>query len=496
VSPLLPAMILIPLLGAAACMARPGGKGRYAQAAALLNALLAAVMVALFNPRDPNVQFAVSAPWIADLGATLSLGVDGISLLFIAMVAWITPAILHAAGGRAGGRSGRYLGWLLALEALTIGAFASRDGFLFLVFWDLQLIPAFFLVGIWGGEGRARAALRYALTAAAGSLALLVALLAVFHTQGGASGEVSMLLVDLTAAALPMETQIIVFGALALAFGARLAMFPLHTWLPSLLATAPASAAALIAGTTLPLGLYGFLTFSVALAPQAAAAAAPWGMGLAGIGALHGAVIALGQRDLRAVVAYTLTGQAGVAAAGMFALNAAGLRGAVGVALSLGLTTSALLLLAGMLHARRGVWSADEFGGLARVMPRFAVLGLVITLAAAGAPGLSAFAGIVLSLLGAAQVSHAAAAVAAASVALGAVALMLTFQRVMFGPLSNWRNKALPDLSRRELVVMAPLLALILLLGLAPGPALDRAAPAVARAAAAVAPFLDGWSAP
>jgi len=489
---LLPAMVLIPLAGALACAVRPQGRVlRYAQSAALLTALLAVVLVALFNPRDPNVQLAVSAPWIADLGASLSFGVDGISLLFIAMVAWITPAILHAAGGHEAGRRGAFLGWLLVLESLTIGAFAARDGFLFLVFWDLQLVPVLFLAGAWGGLERARAAQRYVLTAAAGSVALMVALLGVFQHQRGSSDEASTGLAELAAVGLPPELQVAVFGALALAFGVRLAVFPLHAWLPALLARAPAPAAALIAGTTLPLGLYGFLTFSVALAPQAAAAAAPWGMTLAGIGAAYSALVALGQRDARGVAAYALTGQAGIAALGMFALNAAGLRGAVGVALSLGLTTSALLLLAGMLHDRRGTWRTDAFGGLARIMPRFAVLGLVVTLAAAGAPGLSAFAGLALSLLGTAQVSFIAASVAAGSAAIGAVALMLSFQRVMFGPLSGWENKGLPDLSRRELVALAPLLALILLLGLAPGPALDRAGPAVARAAAAVAPYLD-----
>lgn len=363
-----------------------------------------------------------------------------------------------------------------------IGTFVALDTFLFYVFWELMLIPMYFLIGIWGGERRIYATIKFFIYTMLGSLLMLVAVLGLYFLYAEQhNGQYSALLVDLYTLDMPYNAQLWLFAAFALAFAIKVPMWPLHTWLPDAHFEAPTGGSVVLAGVLLKMGTYGFVRYAMPLFPEAAVAFAPAMGALAVIGIVYGALVAMVQDDIKKLVAYSSVSHMGYVMLGLFALNAQGVTGAVYQMLGHGLATGALFLLVGVLYERRHTKAIAEYGGLAKVVPVFAFVFMLVTFASVGLPGLNGFIGEFLILLGSFERSPVLTIFAASGVILGAIYMLWMFQRVMFGPLTNEKNKALADLTPRELVYLAPILVLIVLMGVYPQPFLEVMQPSVER---------------
>ena len=479
---LLTILIFLPLLGGIACFAAGPGAAR---AVALVTSLVTfAASLGLwfgYDPAGADFQFTQSVDWIADLGIRYAVGIDGISLLLILLTTTLMPVIVLSATPSVRERVGQYLGWMLVLEMAMIGTFAALDTFLFYVFWELMLIPMYFIIGIWGGERRVYATVKFFIYTMLGSLLMLVAILGLYYLHKQQLGFFSASIADLYEVELPYTTQLWMFAAFALAFAIKVPMFPVHTWLPDAHFEAPTGGSVVLAGVLLKMGAYGFLRLAMPLFPEAAVAFGPWIIALSVIGIIYGALVAMVQKDIKKLVAYSSVSHMGYVILGLFALNAIGITGAVYQMLSHGLATGGLFLLVGMLYDRRHTKLIAEFGGLSSAVPKFAFTFMVVTFASVGLPGMNGFVGEFLILLGSFQYSPWATAGAATGVILGAVYMLWMFQRVMFGPLTNWKNRDLQDMTGRELGYMAPILVLIVAMGVFPRPFLEVMQPSVDR---------------
>jgi len=337
----------------------------------------------------------------------------------------------------------------------------------------------YFIIGVWGGQRRIYAAIKFVLFTMVGSLLMLVAIvyLAVLYQQ--THGAPSFDLLQLYDLAIPLGAQRWLFAAFALAFAIKVPMFPLHTWLPDAHVEAPTGGSVILAGVLLKLGTYGFLRYAVGLFPQIAVEAWPLIVGASVIGIVYGALVAMVQPDLKKLVAYSSVSHLGFVMLGLFAFNTPGVSGSIYQMLNHGLSTGGLFLIVGIVYARRHTRAIADFGGLWKQVPRFSVAFLVIMLSSIGLPGLNGFVGEFLILLGAFGVNHLTAAIGTLGIILGAVYMLWMFQRVMFGPLDNEENHHLTDLSGREIAVLAPLIAMIVIMGVYPQPFLRRMEPAV-----------------
>jgi NADH-quinone oxidoreductase subunit M len=369
------------------------------------------------------------------------------------------------------------------------GTLLATDLFLFYVFWELMLIPMYLIIGVWGGPRRISAAVKFVLFTLVGSLLMLVAIL-YLAAQTRAAGPLSFAYERMLGLGLAPTEQGWLFAAFALAFAVKVPLFPLHTWLPDAHVEAPTGGSVILAGVLLKMGTYGFLRFALPLFPDAAVRAGPLLVGLAVAGIVYGAVVAMMQTDLKKLVAYSSVSHLGYVMLGLFAFNAEGMVGGLYQMLSHGISTGALFVAVGVIYERRHTRAIAEFGGLWRQVPVYAAVVLVVALSSVGLPGLNGFVGEFLIMLGAFARWPAATAVAASGVVLAAVYMLWMYQRVMFGPLSNAANAALRDLSVREIAVFAPLVVLILVMGLYPEPFHRRMEPAVARALAHLEPAL------
>jgi len=349
------------------------------------------------------------------------------------------------------------------------------------VFWDAMLIPMYFLIGVWGYDRRVYAAVKFILYTMAGSVLMLVAILSLAYLHSSATGAYSFNLQDLLALNLASETQVWLFLAFALAFAIKVPLFPFHTWLPDAHVEAPTAGSVILAGVLLKMGTYGLLRFAFPLFPEATATFAPYLAGLAVIGIIYGALVAMVQPDLKKLVAYSSVSHLGFVVLGLCAMNPQGVQGAIYQMLNHGVSTGALFLIVGMLSDRRHTRLIAEFGGLKKVMPRLSAAFLVITLSSIALPGLNGFVGEFLILVGTFLWSPRVAAVAASGVILSAVYMLWMFQRVNYGPVTNEQNQGLPDLSGRELWVLVPTIAMAIVMGVLPGPFLRPMAPAVDR---------------
>ncbi|MCB9764412.1 MAG: NADH-quinone oxidoreductase subunit M [Alphaproteobacteria bacterium] len=472
----------LPLLAGVVCFFVPD---RAASGVALVGSLL--TMLAswtLWGGYDPGgaaFQFTETIPWIEDLGIHYAVGIDGISLLLILLTTLLTPVIILSASPAIHDRLNQYLGWMMVLETAMLGTFVALDTFLFYVFWELMLIPMYFIIGMWGGERRIYATIKFFIYTMLGSLLMLVAILALYVTYAEQTGSYSALLVDLYNTDLTYSTQLWMFAAFVLAFAIKVPIFPLHTWLPDAHVEAPTAGSVILAGVLLKMGTYGFLRFCLPYFPGAIATITPWMMSLAVIGIVYGALVAMVQEDVKKLVAYSSVSHLGYVVLGVFALNAQGLAGGLLQMLGHGLSTGALFLLVGMIYERRHTKVIAEFGGLSKVVPVFAFVFMVVTFASVGLPGLNGFIGEFLILLGSFERAPVATVFAASGVILGAVYMLWMFQRVMFGPLTNASNKSMQDLTGRELAYLAPILVLIVVMGVYPGPFLDVMQPSVER---------------
>jgi NADH-quinone oxidoreductase subunit M len=434
-----------------------------------------------YDPSGMAFQFVEQVRWIPEFGVQYAVGIDGISLLLILLTTFLTPIIIISATPAVDKSIGAYLGWMLVLEGAMIGTFAAMDTFLFYVFWELMLIPMYFLIGIWGGKNRIYATIKFFLYTMVGSLLMLVAFIWLYRLHLEVQGSYSALLTDYYGLAIPRSAQMWLFGAFGLAFAIKVPMFPLHTWLPDAHVQAPTGGSVILAGVLLKMGTYGFVRFAMPLFPDATVAYLPLLIGLSVIGIVYGALVAMVQDDVKKLVAYSSVSHLGFVMLGLFAFNTLGWTGGIYQMLSHGLSTGALFLLVGVLYERRHTRAISEYGGIASVMPAYSFVFMLVTFSSIGLPGLNGFVGEFLVLLGSFERSPWMTAAAATGVVLGAVYMLWMVQRVLFGPLENEANKDLPDLTRREWTYLAPILVLIVVMGVLPGPFLAVLEPSVDR---------------
>jgi NADH-quinone oxidoreductase subunit M len=469
---LAPLLLLTPLVGALAVLVLPSREKRVLFRVAILTACLEAALsfyaFAAFDRSVPYAQFVFVRDWFELPGAATSipvrahLGIDGLSILLVALTGLLGPVVLLSARGHVLEREREFLTWSLVMLAGIQGVFLSRDLILFYVFWEVSLIPLYFVIGIWGGPRRVYATVKFFLYTLAGSLVLLVALLYLAYTTGT---------VDLQALSgkdLPLETQLWCFAAFALAFAVKVPMLPFHTWLPDAHVEAPTAGSIVLAGVLLKLGTYGFLQLGIGLFPAAAVKLSPWLAWLGAAGVVYGSLLAYGQRDLKKLIAYSSVAHMGTIAVGLFALNAAGLRGSLLQMVNHGLSSGLLFLLVGVLYERRHVREIQEYGGIASIVPLFAVALTVASLSSIGLPGLNGFPGEFLCLKGAFDFDPALGAVAALGTILGAVYMLSMLRRVLYGPLTRAENKGLTDLGGREIAAVALLCVPIVWIGVKP----------------------------
>jgi NADH-quinone oxidoreductase subunit M len=472
------AVVFLPLLGALCLFFIPRdeeeGARRVAFGTSLLTFLLSLGLLVNFHSETADFQFVERFAWIEDFGIQYHVGVDGISLFLVLLTTFLMPLVLLSSWGDIHERVKEYLFFFLLLETGMVGTFVAIDLFLFYVFWEVMLIPMYFLIGIWGGPRRIYAALKFLLYTMVGSLLMLVGILYLAYLHNAQYGTVTFDLLQLYNVDIPRDAQLWLFAAFALSFAVKVPLFPFHTWLPDAHVEAPTGGSVILAGVLLKMGTYGFLRFAIPLFPEAAQAAVPLIMALAVIGIIYGALVAMVQPDLKKLVAYSSVSHLGFVVLGLFAFNVQGVQGAIYQMLNHGLSTGALFLLVGVVYERRHTRLIAEYGGLWKQVPLYAALFLVVMLSSIGLPGLNGFIGEFLILLGVFKANPWAGALAVSGVVLGAVYMLWMYQRVIFGPLKNEENKHLTDLSRREIAVFAPIVALMLVMGLYPRPFLSR----------------------
>lgn len=480
-----------PLLGLLVIVFLPGRQKNLIRWTALLTTLatfgLALWTLALFDPANPGLQLQLSLFWLKIAGTVVNfqMGLDGLSLLMLLLTTLLVPIAILSTWTAVEERVKGFMIFFLLLEVGMVGVFLALDLVLFYIFWEFSLVPMYFLIGMWGGENRIYAAIKFFLFTMAGSFLMLLAILYL----GWQAGTFS--LPELTANRHLFATaQWWLFLAFAVAFAIKVPMWPLHTWLPDAHVEAPTAGSVILAGVLLKMGAYGFLRFNLPLFPQATVQLAPWLALLAVIGVLYGAAVSYMQKDFKKLVAYSSVSHLGFVMLGIFALNPQGLAGGILQMVNHGLSTGALFLIVGMLYERRHTRELAAFGGLWKVLPLLGALTLVVTLSSMGLPGLNGFVGEFTILLGAfgSQALNSVwyAGVATLGVILAAVYLLHMFEKVFLGPVSHAENQGLADLNAREIITLVPLLLLIFWIGLYPQPFFYLLNPTVQNLAALV----------
>jgi NADH-quinone oxidoreductase subunit M len=423
------------------------------------------------------MQFGVSIPWLPEWGITYQLGLDGISLFMVLLTTGIMPLAVLSSYHYITQRERPYYALLLVLLTGMLGVFLALDMFLFYVFWEVMLIPMYFIIGIWGGRNRLYAAIKFFIYTMAGSLLMLLAILVMMFQISKASGTPSFAYdAFLSGAGQVGGLAPWLFLAFALAFAIKVPMFPFHTWLPDAHVEAPTAGSVILASILLKMGTYGFLRFAVPFFPEVALSPLVTGVVIACavIGVVYGALVAMVQPDVKKLVAYSSVSHLGFVMLGIWAATLQSVQGALMIMIGHGLSTGALFLLVGMLYERRHTREISAYGGLAAVIPVFSLIFVVTSLASIGLPGLSGFVGEFLVLLGSFERHPWATGIATTGVIFAAAYLLLAVQRLLFNKLDKTENAHLPDLSRRELWVVLPLVAGMVWLGLYPKPVLDR----------------------
>lgn len=439
-----------------------------------------------------GLQFETNKEWISafNLGVRYHLAVDGLSLWLVILTTFIVPVTLIAAWNSVHSRLREFLVCMLILETGMIGVFVAMDMFLFYLFWEVMLVPMYLLIGIWGGERRIYAAVKFVIYTVVGSLLMLAAIIALYYMHGGATGnftfDIAAITSDLRSGAFRLSDpqQRWLFWGFALAFLIKVPLFPFHTWLPDAHVEAPTAGSVILAGVLLKMGTYGLLRFNLPMFPVASRAYATVICTLAVIGIIYGALVAMVQPDMKKLVAYSSVSHLGFVVLGIFSFTEQGMQGALYQMLNHGISTGALFIMVGMVYDRRHTRMIAEFGGLANVMPIFSALFLVVTLSSIALPLLNGFVGEFLILVGTFTSSVLPNAITFASFAslgmiLSAVYMLWMYQRVIYGEVTNPENQRLTDINSREKLALAPLIALIFVMGVYPTFFLARSSTAI-----------------
>ena len=429
----------------------------------------------------PDWQFVERHEWIPSIGAEYLIGVDGFSSLLILLATLMGLIAILSSWTAITTRVKEYYIFLLVLQTGMIGAFVSLDFLLFFLFWEVMLVPMYFLIGIWGSANRLYSAIKFFLFTLVGSVVLLLGILAVYFYHHEVTGIYSFDITRFHQLNMPFDLQWWVFLAFFLGFAVKVPMFPFHTWLPDAHTDAPTAGSVILAAVMLKMGTYGFIRFSLPIWPEATRAAVPWVATLCIIGIVYGALVAMAQRDWKRLVAYSSVSHMGMVMLGMFALNAVGITGSIVQQINHGISTGGLFLLVGVVYERRHTREISEYGGLSKVMPAYAAVFLVMTMSSIGLPALNGFIGEILILQGIFVVNKIWAAFAATGIVLGAAYMLWLYQRTMFGTVDNPKNENLPDLNLREWATFIPLLILAVWIGLYPKPFIDRLDSSVVR---------------
>jgi NADH-quinone oxidoreductase subunit M len=467
------------LAGLVVLVVPPRWAKHVALAASLVEFGIAVPLWWAFVP-DGGMQCILDASWIPAWGIRYTVGVDGISLFLVLLTTFLVPLSVLGSYRYITTRERGFYALLLVLTSGMIGVFVALDLFLFYVMWEVMLIPMYFIIGVWGGERRLYAAIKFFIYTFFGSLLMLVAILALVYFVGQRTGVYSFSYVYLTAHLGGLGTLAFwLFGAFFLAFAIKVPMFPFHTWLPDAHVEAPTAGSVLLAGILLKMGTYGFLRFALPLFPAVALHPAVQKaiVALSLIGIVYGGLVAMVQPDFKKLVAYSSVAHLGFVMLGIWALTLQSVQGALMVMINHGISTGALFFLVGMLYERRHSRLIEAFGGIAKVVPLLAAMLTIVTLSSIALPGTNGFVGEFLVLLGTFRTYPLAATIAATGVIIAAMYLLPALQRVIFNPLDKSANEKLVDLSPREIAVLVPLLVCILWIGIYPKPILRRMEP-------------------
>jgi NADH-quinone oxidoreductase subunit M len=462
-----------------------------------LDFIIAIPLWLLYQPDGAEFQFATVKQWIPSVGVQYIFGVDGFAILLILLTTLLGFISVYSSFTAVTEREKEYYIFLLLLQTGMLGVFCSLDFILFYVFWEVMLVPMYFLIGVWGGPRKLYAAIKFFLYTLVGSVLMLVGILALYFFNGsglaavGLAGLGNALTFEVPvlyeiASQIPPELQFWVFLAFFVGFAIKVPMFPFHTWLPDAHVEAPTAGSVILAGVLLKMGTYGFIRFSLPLLPDATVKAVWWVGVLAVIAIIYGALVAMAQKDMKKLVAYSSVSHMGFVMIGMFALNQAGLKGSILQMINHGISTGALFLLVGIVYERRHNRMIAEYGGLAKVMPLYATFFMIITMSSIGLPTLNGFIGEFTILIGVFHHSWVWALFAATGIVLGAGYMLWLYQRVFFGEITNEKNKGLTDLNLREQWTLIPLIILAFWIGLYPKPFFRLMEPTVDRVLARV----------
>jgi len=438
-----------------------------------------------FNPGTPGLQFVQSVDWLPAFGIKYFMGIDGISLLLVMLTTFLTPLILISQWHVEDSKQKAFLSLFMSLESGMLGSLVAMDMVFFYMFWEAMLIPMYFIIGVWGGKRRIYATTKFVIYTVVGSLLMLVAAIVLYVAQYQLTGIYSTSLPDLYRVSLAPSVQNWLFAAFALAFAIKVPLWPFHTWLPDAHVEAPTAGSVILAGVLLKLGTYGLIRFAIPLFPAAVETFAPALIFLGVVGIIYGALTAWVQVDAKKMVAYSSVSHLGFVVIGSLAVMSNGelsveaLTGAVYQMINHGISTGALFFLVGVIYERRHTRLLKDFGGLASIMPWFAVILIVATLSSVGLPGTGGFVGEFLILLGLYQAMPVASIFAALGVLLGAVYMLTLCRKILFGPVTQEENKTLKDLSPREFLYLIPLAVLAIVMGVFPGLFIDRIKPSI-----------------
>jgi NADH-quinone oxidoreductase subunit M len=480
----------LPLLGAAFILfffTDPKKIRYFATMVAVVDFIVSLFLWWYFDPTvggDRIFQFRWTRDWIPSLGVKYDFGVDGIALLLIVMTTFMGVIAIWSSFTAIDYRQKEYYVLLLLLQTGMIGTFCALDFFLFYVFWEVMLVPMYFIIGIWGGARKLYAAIKFFLYTLAGSVLMLLSILALYffndggipflHIAGLGNGySFSVLQYHEIGHLIPPTLQFWIFLGFFFGFAIKVPMFPFHTWLPDAHTEAPTAGSIILAAVLLKMGTYGFIRFALPILPSATLQLLPFIVGLSIVGIIYGALVTLVQKDMKKLIAYSSVSHLGFVMLGMFALNPMGLKGSVIQMINHGISTGALFLLVGIIYERRHSRMIADYGGLAKQMPMYATLFLIAALSSMGLPALNGFIGEFTILLGAANRNIWWAVFAAIGIVLGAAYLLWLYQRVFWGPLDNPANKNVRDLNRRELGLLVALVAVMVWIGIYPKPIFD-----------------------